>query len=61
MNLSPPPQVEVRVNKVARAERRYRFPASRKLGLADVLKLLESNPSNHEQEFRPLLEELGSR
>jgi hypothetical protein len=61
MNLGPSPQMEATGNNIASAKRWYWPPAYKKLGLADVLKLLESNPSNHEQEFRLLLEQRGSR
>jgi hypothetical protein len=61
MDLSPPPQMEATGTNVASAKKWYWPPAFKKLGLTDVLKLLESNPTNHEQEFRLLLEQRGSR
>ena len=68
MNLSPPPEMAAPANRFANAKRRYRPPAFKKLALADVNRLLESNLSSHDpavreqiEEFRLVLERRGSR
>jgi hypothetical protein len=39
-------------NKVATTKKQYQPPLFKKPGLADVLKLLESNPSSHDPAVR---------